>query len=101
MKRLCLAASFLLGSSLAFAQAPEVPKHKCEPKPEYPGRLALERERDRVAFQRDIKKYETCIKAFIEERKAVVAAQQTAVNAAIEEYNATLAEINKHQQEPR
>lgn len=97
MKRMILPAALCLGCSLALAEAPAVPKHKCEPKPEYPGRLALQRDRDRVRFQTEIKDYETCIKAFIEERKAVVAAQQTAVNAAIEEYNATMTAINKAQ----
>ena len=106
MKQQALAAAFCLGATLAFAQAPEAPaqpagdaiKHKCEPRPEYPGRLAMQTERQRTNFQKQIKTYETCIKAYVEERKAVILANQAAVNAAVEEYNGTVSAINKAQE---
>ena len=99
MKRIAIAAAFCLGASVASAQAPETPKHKCEPKPEFPGRIAMQSERSRNAFQREVKNYEACMKAFVEERKAIITVNTTAVNAAIAEYNATVSALNKAQQD--
>ena len=110
MKRAVLAFASAFFASAAFAQAPapapaapatEVIKPKCEPKPEYPGRLAMTVESKRKSFERDMKNYETCMKAFLEERKGAIKANETAANAAIEEYNATMTKIRAEQEAAR
>lgn len=113
MKHAALAIACALASSAALAQAPaaapaapaapavEMPKPKCDPKPEYPGRLAMTVEPKRRGFERDMKNYETCMKAFLEERKAVIKANENGANAAIEEYNATMKKIREEQEAAR
>ena len=94
MRYLALAAATCLASSLAIAQNPTAaPKHACE-KPEVPSKFAMERDKDRTAFQRKLKDFETCVKAFIAERQEVITANNKAANAAIDEYNALVAEVN-------
>ena len=92
MKRLTLAAALLLGaaSTLSVAQTPDVPKLKCEPKPELPGARMMEEVSVRKRFQADLEIYKKCMTAYLDERKAVIKANETAANAAIEEYNATM-----------
>ena len=97
MKRIPMAlAAALFGASAALAQsAPEVPQHKCEPKPEYPGRLALQVDSARRNFERNQKAYDTCMKAYLADRNAAIEANKKAANAAIDEYNAIAATIKK------
>lgn len=102
MKRTALALGLALGATMAFAQAPaDVAKHKCEPKPEYPGRLGMTVETTRKLFDRNMKAYETCMKAYLEERKAVIKANETAASAAIDEYNGVMSAIRKEQEAAR
>ena len=105
MTRLTLAAALLLGaaSTLSVAQTPppDVPKLKCEPKPELPGARMMEEPSVRKRFQADLDTYKKCMTAYLDERKAVIKANETAANAAIEEYNGTmkaLADAQKAQQ---
>ncbi len=97
MKRILLAASLALFATTPFAQAPDVPKHKCEPKPEYPGRLALQSDTRRSLFEREVKAYQTCMNKYLDERKVVMKANEENANAAIAEYNEVMKKINADQ----
>jgi hypothetical protein len=93
MKRITLAAAALLACALANGQqpaAPEVPKHKCEPKPTLPGQRLLQEESVRKRFARDVEAYKVCMKAYADERAAVAKAHTDAGNTAINEYNDTM-----------
>ena len=92
MKRLSLVAAFILGATttIAFAQAPEIPKTKCEPKPVLPGPRMMEEPNVRKRFQLDLDTYKKCMNTYLDERKAVIKANETAANVAIEEYNGTM-----------
>ena len=98
MKRIALAIALLVCVSAPFAQTVDVPKHKCEPKPEFPGRIAMQVESRRRLLERDIKVYKDCITAYVEERKAASNASLSAGNAAVEEFNATIKKINADQE---
>ncbi|MGZ5037201.1 MAG: hypothetical protein ACXWG1_01620 [Usitatibacter sp.] len=98
MKRITLAAFLLAAATTPFAQTTaEAPKHKCEPKPEYPGRLAMQSDTRRGLFERELKNYQTCMNAYLAERKAVMKANEDNANEAIAEYNAVMKKINEDQ----
>jgi hypothetical protein len=89
MKRILLAAT-LMASCAAFAQQNvEVPKPKCEPKPVLPGPRMREDATAVRNFKRDYDKYKQCMTVYLDERKAMIKANEAAANAAIEEFNAT------------
>lgn len=95
MKSVTLAALFLAGvSSAAFAQqapAPaDIPKHKCEPKPQLPMRSMMGDPNTRKRFQREIDDYKNCMKVYADDRAAAAKAHTDAGNAAINEYNDTM-----------
>ena len=101
---LLLAACGLGAASTAFAQdsaapaaapAATVAPPQCEPKPEWPGRLATNSRRR--AFDRELKQYRDCMNAYIEERKAALKAHQDAANKAIEEHNAVMTKLTEDQ----
>jgi hypothetical protein len=100
MKRFAIAAAIaaVAVSTSAFA-APEVqvPKHKCEAAPEVPGRVVSQQRGVRERFEKDLKAYQDCMTAYLEERKAAMKAHQEAANATIEEYNAAMRAINEAQ----
>ena len=45
---------------------------KCDPKPEYPGRLALQSDNRVKAFRKELDKYKDCINAYLADRKAAM-----------------------------
>jgi len=125
MKRLILAA-VALGAPLAFAQmqyqtpqperqidppkagapksdAPQVkvrvdmPKPKCEDPGPYPGRVGMQTDERRNRFVKAVENYRNCMVAFVEERRAVVEANQTAAKQAIEDLNNRIKKINEEQ----
>jgi len=103
MKRFCLAAALLACSTLPLAQtstpppAPvNIPKYSCEPKPEFPGGIAMRAmETKRKQFDRDVENYRKCMLAYIEERRAMHEANQTLHKAAVDDYNATMKALNE------
>jgi hypothetical protein len=102
MKRIALAAALLAGASYAYAQSPgDVPKPKCENKPEYPGRLAMTSDSRRKTFDRDVKAYKECMMAYIEDRKTAIKANDAAANAAVDEYNGLMKKITEEQNAAR
>ena len=105
MKKTALAAALLASAGLAIAQTPapapapaDVPKPKCDPRPEYPGRLAMQSDLRRNAFNRELKAYKDCMMAYVDERKAQYAGNLSAANAAISEYNDTMKKIAAEQE---
>jgi hypothetical protein len=104
MKRFILAAASLT-ASIAFAQAPapaapvvDQPKHKCVDPGEFPGRLGMSQESTRKRFMKDIENYKTCMMNFVEERKAVIKANEVAARTAIEDYNAKIKHYSEEQE---
>jgi hypothetical protein len=100
MKRIALAATLLVSAGFALAQATapaaapvEVPKPKCEPKPEYPGKLAMQSDLRRNSFKREIDAYKACMLGYVEEQKVRQQSHLGAANAAIQEYNDTMKKI--------
>ena len=76
------------------AQAPEAPKHTCN-KPDFPGRLAPDGQKR--TFEKRAKEFEACMKAFIEERNALIKSSEVQARAAIEEYNVWLNTVREQQ----
>lgn len=67
-------------------------KHKCTP-PEYPGRLAPDRRY--VQFNTELTEYKECLQKFATDQKGIAQKHIDAGNAAVDEYNAFVAGINK------
>src|SRR5438128_12293052 len=85
------AAAFACGVAAAAAQTPpDIPKHKCDPKPVLPGPKMMEDNRVRKNFQAEIENYKKCMKAYADDRAAAAKANTDAGNAAINEYNDTM-----------
>jgi hypothetical protein len=98
MKRITLAAILVTCATPPFAQVSDVPKHKCEPKPEYPGRIAMQSDTRRKLFEREIKQYQECMNAYLDQRKTSMKANEENANAAIAEYNAVMKKLNSDQE---
>jgi hypothetical protein len=101
MKRFLPALAAALFAAAVYGQsaAPsDVPAHKCEPKPEYPGRVAMTSDIRRKVFERDVKNYQECMTKYLEARKVLMKANEEAANAAIAEYNAIMKQLNEAQQ---
>lgn len=101
MKRL-LIACLALGITSAYAQAPaapavEQPKPKCEEPGAYPGRVGMQTDDRRNRFLKSVENYKTCMLAFVEERKAVINANQEAAKSAIEAFNNKMKALNEEQ----
>ena len=99
MNRILPIAAALLAAGLAQAHpaAPEVPKHKCDPKPQAPMRALLNDNATRKKFQREMDEYKNCMKAYADERNAAARAHSEAGNAAINEYNDTMKALQEAQ----
>lgn len=89
MNRLTLAALLLAGApgAVLSQQPADIPKHKCEPKPQLPMSRMMQEPNVRKNFQRDVDIYKNCMKAYADERAAAAKAHTDAGNAAINEYN--------------
>lgn len=96
MKRFVIAAAFALAANVPVVHA-EVPKPKCDPTPEYPGRLAMQSDNRRKAFERELKTYQECINNYLAERKAAMKAEEDAANKTIADYNDAMKKINEAQ----
>jgi len=105
MKRHALSLALAWGATAAFAQAPapaapatvQVPAPKCEPKPVYPGMKAIQDEDKRESFQKELKAYQDCVRAYVTERKSYIEASNVAIRALVEEHNALMAKIRTEQ----
>jgi methionine synthase II (cobalamin-independent) len=91
IRTLAAALALAIAPAIAFSQnPPDVPKHKCDPKPVLPGPKMMEEQRVAKQFKNDIEAYKNCMKAYADERAAVAKANTEAGNAAIDEYNNTM-----------
>lgn len=102
MNRPTLAVAVMLAGACLLAHAqqpapPEVPRHKCEPKPQLPGPRLMSDDAVRKRFQREIDTYKGCMKAYADERAAAAKAHTDAGNAAITEYNDTMKALQEEQ----
>ncbi|HUJ01503.1 MAG TPA: hypothetical protein VLY46_14785 [Usitatibacter sp.] len=95
MIRTFLAAAILAaaGASQA-ADAPQVAKPQCDPKPRAPGIGMRNDDFVMKRFNQDAKRYEDCMKAYVTEHQALAKANQDAAEAAADEYNKTIKQIN-------
>ncbi len=84
MRKTTLAAMLALGSTLAVAQA--VPPMDCGVTPEYPGRLGSSYQKQ--TYDKALKAYEKCVKAYVEQRQVASKAHFDAAQKAIDDYNA-------------
>jgi hypothetical protein len=83
-------AGVVLALFAAAAAAEDIPKPKCEPKPDYPGKLASD---TRIkAYNKTMKDYGECMRKYIDDNRDKAKAYYDAANAAIEEFNATMKE---------
>ncbi len=105
MKKTALAATLLLTTGLAFAQADapkapaaDVPKPSCGETPTYPGKLAMQSDLRRNSFKREVDKYKECIMAFVEARKTAYKVNLDAANAAISQYNDVMKKLAADQE---
>ena len=89
-----LAASLALGATTAVAQPTDIPPLKCEPKPQLPGSKMMEEPSVRRRFERDMKAYGDCVKAYVAERHAAAKSHQEAAKANAEAGNVAVAEYN-------
>lgn len=100
MQKFLVAAAFALGAALAQAQTsapvppsappPDIPKPTCT-KPDYPGNLASDYQMR--SFNRDVKDYTDCMKRYASAQGAIAEAHTRAANAAIDEYNAFVKDV--------
>lgn len=102
MKRFTVAAAVAVCFAIPAVHAddpapPPVPAPKCDPKPEYPGRLVLQSDLRANQFRKELDTYKNCMKAYLAERKAVIKANEDASNVAIEDYNTVMKKINDAQ----
>jgi hypothetical protein len=70
------------------AEMANVAKHKCGELPTWPGKKAPDTQRAR--FENNMKTYGDCIRVYIDERRAVIKANEAVARAAIEDYNNVL-----------
>ena len=109
MKTLAFIAAGVLAyaaAAPAFAQqaAADIPPPKCGAAPTLPGERMMEDPSIRRRFEREMKTYGDCVKAYVGERQASAQALQQqakahadAANAAVNEYNALLKKLNDTQ----
>lgn len=91
IRRLAAAAFLLAIAAGAQASTPtDIPKHKCDPKPEMPGQRMMQEPQAQKKLQREVDAYKACMKAYADERAAAAKAHMDAGNAAINEYNETM-----------
>ncbi|HLX23951.1 MAG TPA: hypothetical protein VKR38_11430 [Usitatibacter sp.] len=81
----------------ADAAATAVPPPKCDPKPEYPGKLALQSDNRAKSFRKELDTYKDCVNAYLADRTAAVKANEAAANTIINDYNAVMKKINDAQ----
>ena len=100
----CAAALPVLAQAPAAVPAVEVPSHKCGAMPNMPGERMMEDQSIRRRFEREVKTYGDCLKAYVAERQAVsnnllaqAKANTEAANAVVNEYNASIKKLNESQ----
>ena len=103
MKRFALLVALAIAAPAAFAQAPaaapvDAPKPKCEDPGPYPGRGVMREDGRRERFLKAVDAYKTCMLNFVDERKAIIRANESAARTAIEAFNARMKSYNDEQE---
>jgi hypothetical protein len=95
MNRFLLAGA-LLAASNAFGQSPTaaIAKPSCE-KPALPGEMMRTDPNITKRYNQDVDAWTKCMKSYIEERQAIMKANEEAANAAIKEYNDAIKAMNE------
>ena len=86
-----LAAGAATGQTPAPHPALVLPRHECGAKPEHPGRDASETKQRQ--WRKDANAYLECFKKYAMDQRALAQQYQEAANAVIDEYNATVKEM--------
>jgi hypothetical protein len=81
--------------------AVDAPKPKCEDPGAYPGRVGMQTEDRRNKFLKSIETYKTCMMNFVEERKAVIKANETSARQAIEDFNVKMKKYQEEQEKAK
>jgi len=81
--------------------AVDAPKPKCEDPGAYPGRVGMQTEDRRNKFLKGIETYKTCMMNFVEERKAVIKANETSARKAIDDFNSKMKQLQEEQEKSR
>jgi hypothetical protein len=95
MIRLPLACVLLAASVCALAAEPApVPKPTCGQPPKVPGAQLRTDDFTMKRFKADVKTFQECLKAYVEEQQAIAKAHSDAASAAAEDYNKAVNDIN-------
>lgn len=95
MMRTLFAAVALAAACVAHAaDAPQVAKPQCDAPPHAPGAAMRGDDFAMKRFNRETKRYEDCMKAYVDEHQAIAKANQDAAAAAADEYNKTIKQLN-------
>jgi hypothetical protein len=100
-----LVVTVALWAASVFAQQPAAtpqpadtatakPKHNCV-KPVYPGHLAMDSASRTKSFNREVTTYKECMQKFANDQNEIVKAAIAAANAAVDEYNQYIKDLNK------
>jgi hypothetical protein len=79
----------------------DAPKPTCADPGASPGRVGMQTEDRRNKFVKDIEAYKNCMMSFVEERKAVIKANETAARGAIDEFNARMKRYTDEQEKAK
>jgi hypothetical protein len=95
MNRFLLAGAVLAASTaMAQSAAPAIPKPSCE-RPKLPGEMMRSDPGVTKRYNQDVEAWQKCMKGYIDERQAVMKANEEAANAAIKDYNDTIKVMNE------
>jgi hypothetical protein len=90
-----LLAGIVLAATNAFGQAAgPIAKPSCE-KPKLPGEMMRSDASVTKRYNQDVEAWQKCMKTYIDERQAVMKANEEAANAAIKDYNDTIKSLNE------
>lgn len=94
IRNLFAIAALAVAGAVHAADAPQVAKPQCDAAPHAPGSAMRGDEFAMKRFKREIKRYEDCMKAYVQEHQAIAKANQDAASSAADEYNKTIQQIN-------
>jgi hypothetical protein len=95
MPRLLFACALLAATvSTRAAEPAPVPKPDCGQPPKVPGPQMRNDDFTMKHFKADVKKFQECLKGYVDEQQAIAKAHADAASAAAEDYNKAVNDIN-------
>ena len=95
MPRSLLACALLAATVCARAAEPApIPKPDCGATPKVPGSQMRNDDFTMKHFKADVKKFQECLKSYVEEHQAIAKAHSDAASVAAEDYNKAVNDIN-------